>query len=385
MKNKLLFFKLYLHKTPKFYILLIYAIFLVLSSVNIFIAYIFCIIIVLILFKVKVTPFFILLLIILFILRLLLLNTTVLNKQYSQNIESYANGYVIQNVRIDMPLEDRQILDCLIFGKMNYNIINFYEQSKEIGVAHVLVVSGYNITLLIIMLTALSFLINRKLIIILQIFVLLSYIYIIGIDNYPAFRAFLIGMIFLIFNLNGNLVKSKYMLLISFIFIEMIIPKSVQSISMQLTYSIIIANIILKDTLRAKLSNLLPEMYSESISVTIISSLVSIIIVSSFNTSFPLIAFITNLIFLPLTSLITIFGLFSYLFANLGILSIIIWKITEISIYIFKLLLELFSSFSFSSINIGRLGMLLSIMILFYIINIKYNIINRIRKIKLIY
>lgn len=129
------------------------------------------------------------------------------------------------------------LLNGILFGKKLEVTRTFYEQLKEVGLIHIVVLSGMNITLLtaIVMSTIVPF-VGRKVATIVTIMTIILFILFVGAEP-PIVRAGIMGGLSLIAILYGRKTLALYSLFLSAIIMLIINRDWVTSISFQLSFA----------------------------------------------------------------------------------------------------------------------------------------------------
>lgn len=135
-----------------------------------------------------------------------------------------------------LPEPHSSLLNGLIFGsKLNSHTL-FYSQVKRVGLLHLVVLSGINITLLATIITSATFRLGRKISLMIALMAICGFILFVGAEP-PIIRAGFMGVLAFSGVLLGRKSFSLYALFLSFIFILIFWPKWIGTISLQLSYA----------------------------------------------------------------------------------------------------------------------------------------------------
>lgn len=138
-----------------------------------------------------------------------------------------------------LPEPNSSLLNGIIFGLPVRSSRVLYEQLKEIGLLHIVVLSGMNITILstIIMYITRSF--GRKLSLMLAVLGIIVFILFVG-PQAPIVRAGIMGILTNVSLLYGRRIHRLYIVLLSGCIIAFIWPQWLMTVSFQLSYGAII-------------------------------------------------------------------------------------------------------------------------------------------------
>ncbi|PJC32420.1 hypothetical protein CO051_03295 [Candidatus Roizmanbacteria bacterium CG_4_9_14_0_2_um_filter_39_13] len=144
---------------------------------------------------------------------------------------------LIELVNSYFPEPHASLLNGILLGRKLFVTNTFYNQLKEVGLIHIVVLSGMNITLLtaIIMNTIVGY-IGRKLASILTIVIIVSFVLFVGAEA-PIVRAAIMGILSLIGLLYGRKAIALYLLFLSGLGMVIINHEWLTSISFQLSFS----------------------------------------------------------------------------------------------------------------------------------------------------
>jgi len=135
------------------------------------------------------------------------------------------------------PEPHASLINGIVLGRPLFVTNTFYTQLKNVGLIHIVVLSGMNITLLtaIIMNTIVSF-VGRKLASILTIVIIIAFVHFVGAEA-PIVRAAIMGILSLIGLLYGRQTIALYLLFLSGLIMVIVHYQWLTSISFQLSFS----------------------------------------------------------------------------------------------------------------------------------------------------
>ncbi len=135
-----------------------------------------------------------------------------------------------------LPEPQASLLNGIIFGIPVRDTGNFYYELKTVGLIHIVVLSGSNITLLAAIITSITGSLGRKTSVVLTIVSIVIFVLFVG-PQPPIVRAGFMGVLTLIGSLYGRKTLILYTMLLSLIFIAIFWPEWITGISLQLSYA----------------------------------------------------------------------------------------------------------------------------------------------------
>lgn len=310
--------------------------------------------------------------------------------EYNSNSSNqiFGNFYIrkAQNI-FDKHLNNRnaRLLKSIILGDRT-NLLEYQNQRfKELGLSHLLAVSGLHIGILALFLNISLIKItgNKKITDILTLIIIGLYIYSIGfpISVVRAYLFFILYKLNLYFSVD---LRSKDVFFISLGLILFVNPLAIYSLSLIMSYGAIFAIIFLYPKIKSyfTVNNLFVE--SILISLSVIIMLYPILVYNFGYISFLVLA--ANVIIVPIYSIIIALGFI----LSVGIIPGIVGNIENFllnSVYGLESLLLKFNFLSLNnlSFNINYLGLYYFAILSFYFKDYKYNIISRSRFVIFIY
>ena len=142
-----------------------------------------------------------------------------------------------------LPEPQASLLNGIIFGVNLKTTKIFYEQLKMVGLLHLVVLSGSNISLLSAMIAKLTEFLGKQVSLLITILIIIIFIIFVG-PQAPIIRAGFMGILTLVAILYGKKYTALYILLLSIIFIAIFWPDWLTTISLQLSYGATLGIII---------------------------------------------------------------------------------------------------------------------------------------------
>jgi len=134
-----------------------------------------------------------------------------------------------------LPEPHASLLNGILFGIPLKTSSEFYQQLRTVGLLHLVVLSGMNITLLSAIIANLTGFLNKKVSLLVSIVCIIGFILFVG-PSASIIRAGVMGILVLWGVYLGKPTIALYSLLISLIFIALIWPQWLNTISLQLSY-----------------------------------------------------------------------------------------------------------------------------------------------------
>lgn len=134
-----------------------------------------------------------------------------------------------------LPEPQSSLLNGIIFGVDLKTTKSFYQQLKIVGLLHLVVLSGSNITLIGAVVGNITAYFSKRVSILITVLTIVSFVIFVG-PQAPIVRAGIMGILTYVAILTGRKNVALYSLILSAIFIGIAFPKWLTSISMQLSY-----------------------------------------------------------------------------------------------------------------------------------------------------
>ncbi|GAB4219265.1 MAG: hypothetical protein Fur009_4570 [Candidatus Microgenomates bacterium] len=139
-------------------------------------------------------------------------------------------------INLYLPEPHSSLLNGILFGINLKTTKDFYNQLKIVGLLHLVVLSGINITILASIITTITQKFSKQISILITILTIIIFVFFVGIQA-PILRAAFMGILTLVAIYTGRKNYSFYTLFLSFIFSLILFPKWTKSISFQLSYA----------------------------------------------------------------------------------------------------------------------------------------------------
>ncbi|OGK21980.1 hypothetical protein A2866_02330 [Candidatus Roizmanbacteria bacterium RIFCSPHIGHO2_01_FULL_39_8] len=134
-----------------------------------------------------------------------------------------------------LPEPHASLLNGILFGVDLHATKLFYQELRTVGLVHIVVLSGMNITLLGAIVMNITSFFSRRVSIMITILIIILFVLFVGIQA-PVVRAAVMGMLTLVAFIFGRKNVVLFSLFLSGIFIFIVWPEWLSSISFQLSY-----------------------------------------------------------------------------------------------------------------------------------------------------
>jgi competence protein ComEC len=259
---------------------------------------------------------------------------------------------------------------------------NYYEKFKESGILHILVVSGFNVSLLISLLSIILSKFNRAVFVVIIFLFLSIYLFIVGFEP-PIIRAVIMGGIISISTSQGRYHSSFYSLILACTVILIVSPYLVSDLSFILTFAstlaVLTAGIFIQQIKYREIEiNIIVEHF---IVLLFVNILITPVIMFYFN-EYNFVSIFTNLLIFWTVPALTILGFLLILLIYIQIIPFLTNIVSLISIiltdYILVVVDTIVNNFSFkvSLDEFTLLNVFLYYFILFIILALVYKFIK---------
>ena len=134
-----------------------------------------------------------------------------------------------------LPEPEASLLNGIIFGVNLKTTKEFYQQLKIVGLLHLVVLSGINITLLAAMISSVTKFLSKQLSTLITILTIILFVIFVG-PKAPIIRAAFMGLLTHVAIITGRKNYTLYALFLSLIFILIFWPDWLKTVSLQLSY-----------------------------------------------------------------------------------------------------------------------------------------------------
>jgi competence protein ComEC len=178
-----------------------------------------------------------------------------------------------------LPEPHASLANGILFGAPLRTTKLFYQQLKIVGLLHIVVLSGINITLLAAIVGQTTKFVSKRLSILITILIIISFIIFVG-PQAPIIRAGIMGILTLVAITYGRRNFAIYSLFLSFVFTLIFYSRWIMTISFQLSYAATLGLIIFakksvdnqNENLILKLKNYIKDEFITSISAQIFTA-----------------------------------------------------------------------------------------------------------------
>jgi competence protein ComEC len=235
-----------------------------------------------------------------------------------------------------LPEPHSSLLNGIIFGVDLKTSKIFFDQLKAVGLLHIVVLSGMNITILTVIIGSFTSIFSKHISILITILMIFLFILFVGLQA-PIVRAGVMGILTLVAILTGRKYYVFYSLLLSLIFIAIIFPKWLYSISLLLSYGATIGIVLFGQTSSSN------QIWRE-LKVTLAAQIFTVPIIFIYFRQISLISPLSNLLVAPIIPPLMIFGFLTVILGKInyflgllpsyicyGLLTYLIWIVETLS------------------------------------------------------
>ncbi|MEP7103526.1 MAG: ComEC/Rec2 family competence protein [Candidatus Dojkabacteria bacterium] len=180
---------------------------------------------------------------------------------------------------------------------------------RNTGTSHILSVSGFNFTIILIFLLMFSPWIGRKRILIISIPILIGFLFLVGIENITAMRATIMILVYIFANLAGRKLNYLYLVSLTLALFLLEYPLSWTNLSLQLSFGSLLGLYFLSDKLKSFFKKLkLAEAVNEPLSAALAAILGTMPFTLNTFGYISMVAPVVNILVLPFVPLIMLLG-----------------------------------------------------------------------------
>jgi len=216
---------------------------------------------------------------------------------------SVINGY--------LPEPHASLLNGILFGISLKTTKVFFEKLKMVGLLHLVVLSGINITLLASIIAPFTNFLSKQLSLLLTILVIILFIIFVG-PQAPIIRAGFMGILTLVAVFYGRKTYALYSLFLSLIFIAIFWPKWLNTISLQLSFGATLGIILFGQVKNKRLKNFADFLWLsfwKQLKPSLAAQIFTAPLIFVYFKQISLISPLANLLVAPLIPLLMLFGL----------------------------------------------------------------------------
>ncbi len=259
---------------------------------------------------------------------------------------------ISSKLRSEVPEPYASLIAGILWGEKADMPKEFSTNLSRTGTTHIIAVSGFNVSVIVLFTLKLAGLLPRRLIIVVISLMLAIFLIFVGISNIPAIRAGIMGFIVLVARSIGRKISLVSLLSLSILILSLINPFSIFTVSFQLSFAALIGLLGFADIFN-KLFHFIPEIIRTEFSATLSAILFTTPITLYNFSTFSFVAPVVNLLVLPVITLLMLIGfielvmiLLSSFFAKLFLF------ITIPSIDYVLFIITKFGEFPYASFNL---------------------------------
>jgi competence protein ComEC len=259
-------------------------------------------------------------------------------------------------VRKILPEPHASLSAGLVWGERASMPEEFSQNLSNTGTTHIIAVSGFNVSVIVLLLLKLAGVVHRKYVILLTAFLLFCFLVLVGFDNLPAMRAGIMGYTVLFSKTIGRKTSVLSLLSVAVLVLSILNPLSIFTVSFQLSFAAT-AGIVgfskqieqMKFVSRYKFLGELPATLAAIIATTPVSML-------NFET-FSVVALMVNLLVLPVVTILTFYSaiVVGISLVSMSLAKFVAYPLILIMNYVISVI-NFFGRLPFSSITISGLS-----------------------------
>lgn len=272
---------------------------------------------------------------------------------------------ILRTIRQNQPEPQAALLSGLLLGTRE----NFSEELeasfRQTGTSHIVAVSGYNVTVVILLLLTLSGLLPRRFLYVFLVIALAIFIILIGWSNLPARRAVFMGYVLLTSWFTGRPSVIPLGVLYASVLMFLFNPLVWKDVSFQLSLSALLGILLFSKQLSSMFS-LLPKLIRENFVPTAAVLAATLPVSISTFGSVSLVALPTNILVLPLVPLASAVGAVGVMTNFIPVLGEVINWLSWVLLSMIIKIVDMFAQFEFSSTDVQLIGwVMVAILIVF--------------------
>jgi len=259
---------------------------------------------------------------------------------------------IISTINQILPEPESSLLAGLLVGARQNIPENIMEIFNKVGITHIIAISGFNITIIILALDKLLFVLSRKTRFLICLLILFSFV-VITAATASVVRAAIMGSLFLFAGLIGrqkNLLTALFFVAFIMILINPFILK--YDVGFQLSFLATLGLIIIAPIIEKYLEKK-NKIIKETLSATLAAQILTIPLIIYYFGRFSIIAPLANILILPIIPTTMFLG---FITSIIGVVSITFGRFVGLSVWLFlKYIIfvsELVSKIPYSSIEI---------------------------------
>ncbi|MEO6729363.1 MAG: ComEC/Rec2 family competence protein [Candidatus Dojkabacteria bacterium] len=268
----------------------------------------------------------------------------------------------LANMNISIPYSS--LFNGILFGDTSQIPDDVKEQFRSTGTSHILSVSGFNFTIILVFLLTLAPIFGRRKLLYASIPSIVGFLLLVGVNNVTAVRATIMLLIYIWANLVGRKVNFLYLVSITLMLFLLDYPLAWTNVSLQLSFGSLLGLFFLSGSFSKFFKKIkLPQSISEVLSASIAAIVGTLPFTLNTFGTLSIVAPLVNILVLPFVPLIMLLGFIAEAFGliNIAEISKVLFKISEIFLNVITEIIKYFASLPFAntSNNAVILGMIL--------------------------
>jgi competence protein ComEC len=270
-----------------------------------------------------------------------------------------------------------KLLAGMLIGTREQFSPEFANNLSITSTSHVIAVSGYNISLIVVSILRCSGYINRRLLIYFTSLCLTFFIAIVGLDNLPALRAGIMGYVTLVSFLLGRRNSGVFVLLLVAGILHIHNPFTYRSLSFQLSFAATFGLMSFSALINTSISRILKMKIGEEIATTLTAMLLTFPVTFSNFGKITTYGLFANLLIAPLIPIITFLGII-FLLVNImdtpitSVVRALLWGSLELMVRIINRIASLPYSDIVIDSNLDKVGIASMVLIAIIFFELKY-------------
>jgi len=237
-----------------------------------------------------------------------------------------------------LPEPHASLLNGIIFGVNLRTTKEFYQQLKIVGLLHLVVLSGINITLLSSIISSSTKFLSKLLSTLITILMIILFVIFVG-PQAPIIRAAFMGLLTHVAIITGRKNYTLYALFLSLIFILVFWPDWLKTVSLQLSYGATLGIILFG---QGKSNNYILK----NLRLTLAAQIFTVPIIFLYFKQISLISPLSNLLVVEIISPLMVFGFLTAFLGKINyflgyIPSIICYGILSYLVWVIKMLVKI--------------------------------------------
>ena len=239
--------------------------------------------------------------------------------------------YFTKVINLYLPEPHASLLNGILFGVSLNTSQAFFEQLKIVGLLHIVVLSGINITLLASIIASFTSFLSKKVSSIITIFCIVLFVFFVGPEP-PIVRAAVMGSLAIFAIIFGRQKSALYLLFLSGLLVLLFKFEWIKSISFQLSYGATLGIILFGGAkIKGKsVSQKIKYDFLKELKPSLAAQIFTAPLIFYYFKQISLISPLSNLLVSPTISLLMIFG---FLTAILGKINYFLGLIPSIICY----------------------------------------------------